>query len=71
MNSRKEYSNKYTKYRKTLLSHAEGSVLETGVGTGINLVNYKSHVNEFIGVDWSMNMLMQAFNNLNDLKHEN
>ena len=37
MNSKREFSNKYGRYRKTLLSYAEGRVLEMGIGTGINL----------------------------------
>lgn len=36
-NSQREFSNKYGKYRRTLLSYAEGRVLEMGIGTGINL----------------------------------
>ena len=37
MNKKREFSNKYGRYRKTLLSYAEGRVLEMGIGTGINL----------------------------------
>lgn len=43
-------------YRKVLVSHAEGLVLETGVGTSRNL-NYYPSGTEIIGVDWSPNVL--------------
>ena len=35
-NKRKEFSNKYGKYRKALLSYAAGKTLEVGCGTGVN-----------------------------------
>lgn len=40
---RREYSNKFGKYRRVLLSYAEGEVLELGIGTGKNLEFYKPH----------------------------
>ena len=75
-NSQREFSNKFAKYRRTLLSYADGRVLEMGVGTGANLAFYSSEtgkeslVTEVVGVDWSANMLMQAFGKLDDLKRE-
>ena len=38
--SSREFSNKFGKYRKTLLSYAQGRVLEMGIGTGTNLQYY-------------------------------
>lgn len=38
---RMEFSNKLGKYRRTLLSYAEGRVLEVGIGTGSNLRYYQ------------------------------
>lgn len=35
--SKMEFSNKFGKYRKTLLSFAKGRVIEMGIGTGTNL----------------------------------
>jgi len=67
-NARREFSNKYQRYRKILLSYAEGRVLEMGVGTGTNLSFYPRRVSEFVGVDWSDAMLMKAFGKLDDLK---
>jgi Methyltransferase domain len=52
-NSQREFSNKYGKYRRTLLSYADGRVLEMGIGTGINLQYYGPHLKEVVGVDWS------------------
>lgn len=50
----REFSNKYAKYRHTLLTYAEGRVLEMGIGTGANLPYYNSKkVTELVGVDWS------------------
>ena len=37
MQKKREFSNKYGRFRKTLLSYAEGRVLEMGIGTGTNL----------------------------------
>ena len=54
-----EFSNKYGKFRKTLLSYASGRVLEMGIGTGANLQFYDGpKIKELIGVDWSEPMLM-------------
>ena len=69
-NSR-EFSNKYGKYRRTLLTYAQGRVLEMGVGTGANLQYYSgSQISEFIGVDWSENMLLKAFGKVDDLRQK-
>ena len=37
---RMEFSNKFGHYRRTLLSYAEGRVLEMGIGTGANFPYY-------------------------------
>jgi predicted TPR repeat methyltransferase len=58
---KREFSNKLGQYRKTLLSYADGQVLEMGVGTGVNLPFYTSRVTGLVGVDWSDNMLLKAF----------
>ena len=70
-NSRREFSNKFGKYRKTLLTYAQGRVLEMGVGTGANFPYYDGpNVDELVGVDWSENMLLKAFGRLDDIKQE-
>ena len=68
LTDQREFSNKYGRYRKTLLSYAEGRVLEMGIGTGINLQYYGPRVKELVGVDWSDNMLMKAFGKQDDNK---
>ena len=66
-----EFSNKFGQYRRTLLSYAEGRVLEMGFGTGANLSYYNGpQVTELVGVDWSEAMLIKAFGKLDDLKLE-
>lgn len=45
--------------RKSLLSHCQGFVLETAVGTSRNL-NYYPKGTKIIGIDWSSNMLDEA-----------
>ena len=64
----REFSNKFSRYRRRLLSYASGRVLEVGVGTGANLPYYRSSVYELVGVDWSDKMLMKAFENLDATK---
>ncbi len=44
------------KIKEVLLSHANGFVLETGVGTSRNIDYYPEGLN-IIGVDWSNNMI--------------
>ncbi len=40
-------------------------MLEMGVGTGTNLQYYNGvRINKFTGVEWSDNMLLQAFSKL-------
>ena len=47
------------KWRKDLLHHAHGKVLEIGVGTGANLRYYPDHVH-VTGIDFSPAMLQKA-----------
>src|SRR5699024_3047986 len=47
------------KWRKELLQHAKGKVLEVGVGTGLNLKYYPDHA-EVIGIDFSPAILQKA-----------
>ena len=68
LNEKRDFSNKYGRYRKTLLSYAEGRVLEMGIGTGVNLQYYGPRVKELVGVDWSDNMLMKAFGRYDDVR---
>lgn len=42
---KREFSNKLGKYRRIVLSYAEGKCLEVGVGTGENLKHYPKDVN--------------------------
>lgn len=51
---------KIDKIRERLLKFCEGNVLETGVGTGINLPYYPNTINSFIGVDYSLKAIEQA-----------
>jgi ubiquinone/menaquinone biosynthesis C-methylase UbiE len=50
------------KYRRELLSHAHGDVLEIGLGTGLNLPHYPSEVRKLTTVDpnLGMNRLAQS-----------
>ena len=67
MYQKRDFSNKISKYRRTLLSYAEGDVLEMGCGTGANFSHYTSRVDKVLAVDWSKNMLMQAFGRITEL----
>ncbi|ADO82489.1 class I SAM-dependent methyltransferase [Ilyobacter polytropus] len=49
----------FNKYRKDLISLAQGEVLEVGVGTGANLPYY-SEKTSVIGIDFSKNMLEKS-----------
>lgn len=51
-----EWSKRIDKYRKVLISYAEGRVLEVGIGTGRNWDYYNSGC-RVIGIDWSQPML--------------
>ena len=68
--AKREWSNKYGRFRQKLLTYARGRVLEVGVGTGTNLQYYDNHVTEFVGVDWSEQMILKAFGKLSDFKDE-
>ena len=61
-----EFRNQIHKYRRILLSHAKGRVLELGVGTGRSLEFYKSDVEEVVCIDHSSNMLNQAIEKYKD-----
>jgi Methylase involved in ubiquinone/menaquinone biosynthesis len=39
------------RYRRQLLAHVQGSVLEIGFGTGLNLSCYPEHIRKITGVD--------------------
>ena len=70
--AKREFSNKLERYRRVLLSYAEGNVLECGVGTGKTLAHYDhSQIKSFIGIDWSSNMLLKAFEKIDELKNDN
>ena len=44
MYKKREFSNKISRYRKILLSYAQGRVLDVGMGTGENLKYYNANV---------------------------
>ena len=61
LNSLGEAKSGIADYRKTLISFAEGQVLETGVGTSNNLRFYRLHPElKITGVDYSPNALTIA-----------
>ena len=66
----REFSNKFSRYRKRLLSYASGRVVEFGVGTGANLPYYRYDVEELVGIDWSDKMIMKAFENMDACKQK-
>jgi ubiquinone/menaquinone biosynthesis C-methylase UbiE len=51
-----------------VLSYAEGKVLDVGIGTGENLKYYTKDVEQLIGIDWSDNMLLKAFEKVEELQ---
>ena len=48
------------KYRRQLLAHAGGAILEVGFGTGLNLPCYPSHVRKVTTVDPNIGMYRKA-----------
>lgn len=61
MVDKRETVNKYLKMRKTLLTYAQGDVLEMGSGTGLNLPHYpEKGINKMIGIDWSVDMIEEC-----------
>lgn len=56
-------------WRKELIGHVRGKVLEVGVGTGANLAYYPSEV-EVTGIDFSSGMLKQAHKKLTELENQ-
>ena len=53
------FEKKLSTWRRRLLAHAHGEVLEIGVGTGLNLQNYPPNV-RITGIDASKRMLHRA-----------
>lgn len=47
-------------YRERVISAAEGRVLEIGIGSGLNLPFYRSHVTEILGLDPSPRLITMA-----------
>lgn len=47
-------------YRERLLSHAQGRVLEIGIGSGLNLPFYGSRVDEIVGLEPSTRLIAMA-----------
>ncbi len=48
------------RYRRELLAHASGNILEIGFGTGLNLPYYPPHVRKVITVDPNVGMYRRA-----------
>jgi ubiquinone/menaquinone biosynthesis C-methylase UbiE len=48
------------KYRRELLAHASGNILEIGFGTGLNLPYYPSQVRRITSVDPNLGMYRRA-----------
>ena len=48
------------KYRRQLLAHAGGAILEVGFGTGLNLPCYPPHVRKVTTVDPNVGMYRRA-----------
>jgi ubiquinone/menaquinone biosynthesis C-methylase UbiE len=48
------------KYRRELLSHASGHILEIGLGTGLNLAHYPKQVHKITTVDPNVGMYRRA-----------
>jgi ubiquinone/menaquinone biosynthesis C-methylase UbiE len=48
------------RYRRELLSHASGNILENGFGTGLNLSCYPPHVRKVTAVDPNVGMYRRA-----------
>lgn len=53
-------SDRFTKLRRTVVEGARGSVLELGVGTGLNLPHYPREVTEVHGIDPNPGMVERA-----------
>lgn len=48
------------RYRRELLAHASGNILEIGFGTGLNLPCYPAHVRKVTTVDPNVGMYCRA-----------
>jgi ubiquinone/menaquinone biosynthesis C-methylase UbiE len=53
------------KYRRELLTHASGNILEIGFGTGLNLPHYPKQVQEITTVDPNVGMYQRAQRRIN------
>ncbi len=58
------------KHRKKQLESAEGKILEIGVGTGLNLPHYPSHVRQITTVDPNPGMNKKLQNRINQSEIE-
>jgi ubiquinone/menaquinone biosynthesis C-methylase UbiE len=47
-------------YRKRLLSHAQGRVLEIGIGSGLNLPHYSARAREIVGLEPAARLVTMA-----------
>lgn len=50
----------FVPYRKRVLSHAKGRVLEIGIGSGLNLSHYGSSAEEIVGLEPAPRLLAMA-----------
>src|SRR5262249_25696644 len=55
------------KYRRVLLAHASGNILEIGFGTGLNLPLYPPHVRKVTTVDPNVGMYRRARRRIKDV----
>jgi ubiquinone/menaquinone biosynthesis C-methylase UbiE len=55
------------KYRRALLAHASGNILEIGFGTGLNLPLYPPHVRKITTVDPNVGMYRRARRRIKDV----
>ena len=55
------------KYRRALLAHASGNILEIGFGTGLNLPLYPPHVRKVTTVDPNVGMYRRARRRIKDV----
>ena len=58
------------KYRRQLLAHASGTILEIGFGTGLNLPCYAPHVRKVTTVDPNVGMYRRAHRRIKQARIE-